>query len=74
MQLTNPDYHHFLTYKLLTVHIALSVQERRNSNIGTFQERQKKFSIYVILTYKFSVIGHLWLQFLKAQLWRKKHL
>ena len=63
-----------LSSENLEGHIAPSVQESRNSKIGTFQVRQKRFSIYVIFTYKFSAVGHLWQLFLRAQLWRKHHL
>ena len=39
-------------------------EHRHNSKIGIFQERQNKFSIYIIFTYTFNVVGppggHFW--------------
>ena len=38
-------------------HLAYTREQRHNSRISTFQERQEKFSIYTIFIYKFNVLG-----------------
>ena len=46
--------------------IAHMRKHRLNSNIGTFQERQNKFSIYIIVTYTFNVVCPPWWPFLRV--------
>ena len=47
-------------------HIAHMRKHRHHSKIVTFQERQMKFSIYIISTYEFTEMGPLWGSFLRA--------